>query len=151
MVPSIRRNFDEGGRPDKWEPLSAYTVKIRGNAGPILIRTKRLMQVATQINIWDVTSTNAVIRDLPEEVWYGKVHQEGYESGHPSLMASLIKKYSGDLMAANKEFTKTVGSGIGAPTIPARPFFVFQPEDEAAIDEIFIRWLAERVEQAWPS
>lgn len=150
MVPSIRRNFDEGGRP-AWEPLADDTVERRdGESEPILVRSGSLRRVASQINIWDITTTSAVIRDLPQAVWYGKVHQAGYEG---NSMAALVKKHSGDVVAASAAHTAKITAAIssgtqlaqGAVSIPARPFLVFQDEDDAAINAVFDAWLEERI------
>jgi phage gpG-like protein len=146
MVPSIRRNFDEGGRP-AWEPLSDVTVKIRGTAGPILNRTGTLRSVATQINIWTITRTSAVIRDLPQKAWYGKVHQAG--SG--GSMKALVLKNKGDVGAASREYQYLARQGVGHDEgeVPARPFLMIQPEDDVKIRELFLEWLAMRVGAAF--
>lgn len=159
MVPSIRKNFEEGGRPEAWEPLSDVTLEARsrtGNGEQTLIRTGTLESVATQINIWTVTNTTGMITDLPDKAWYGKVQQGGYGG-----MSSLIKKHSGNIAKASAEHTASLlsalksgtsisGSGSGV-NIPARPFLVYQDEDIDAIHEVFMKWLAERVQRAWPS
>jgi phage gpG-like protein len=154
MVPSIRRNFDEGGRP-AWEPLASSTLAFRefygaGGQAP-LVRTGQLRRVASQINIWDVSTTTAVIRDLPQRVWYGKIQQSGYDGGS---MKALVKKHGGDLGAADAEHSARLEAALAggdaaggrtAASIPARPFIMFQPEDEDAIAEVFIKWLDERI------
>jgi phage gpG-like protein len=162
MVPSIRKNFDVGGRP-AWEPLSDETWIIRSKfgwtGGDILMLTGTLRKVASQMNIWTITQNSATIRDLPQQVWYGKVHQAGYEG---QSMSKLARKLGGDMGAALKEIqnrqkiamaTGTTLSGSGerhSPSIPARPFLVFQPEDEQDIQDVFMEWLEERVNRAWP-
>lgn len=154
MVPSIKKNFQDQGRPS-WDSLSDATIKMRSSAGygagPILNRSGLLARTAAQINIWDITQTNAVIRDLPGKVWYGKVHQGGYEG---TSMKALIKKHGGDIVAANDAHTASLlagqAAGDGKVTIPARPFLVYQVEDEEDIAEVFMVWLAERVALAWP-
>lgn len=155
MVPSIKRNFSEGGRP-AWEPLSEATMSIRawkgvGGSSP-LISSGLLARTASQINIWDVNQTSAVIRDLPDKVWYGKIHQGGYDGGS---MSSLIKKFGGDVGAASAAHTAGLISGASsqrtAAAIPARPFLVYQDEDEDGITQVFIDWLEERIQRAWPS
>lgn len=154
MVPSIRKNFAEQGRPESWTPLSDSTIAMRSyfgyESGPILDRTGLLKRTASQINIWDISETSAVIRDLPDKIWYGKVQQGGYEGGS---MAALVKKHGGDIAAANEAHTQSLLNGtqntIGAASIPARPFLVFQDEDDDKIREVFMVWLAERVELSW--
>lgn len=158
MVPSIRQNFEAGGRPS-WDPLADDTVLLREQAGyngssPILNRTGTLKKVASQINIWDISQTSAVIRDLPEKAWYGKVHQEGYQG---NSMNALIQKHGGDVDAAMEAHTNSlIGSpdlssqSRTSPTIPARPFLVFQDEDLEKIDDVFVLWLGERLDRDWP-
>jgi phage gpG-like protein len=152
MVPSIRTNFAVGGRPP-WEALAESTVEIRGDEGPILVRSGALSKVASQINIWSISQVGATIKDLPQKVWYGKVHQAGY--------AGSDGPTGGDLLERLGE-TSFIGSGLtlselaagasghtGSPAIPARPFIMFQPEDEVAIEAVFARWLEERVARDW--
>lgn len=76
MIPSFRQNFAQGGRP-AWKPLSPVTVKLRGSAGPVLVRSGRLKRTMGQQNIWTVTKEHAVIRRLPQHSWYGHLHQAG--------------------------------------------------------------------------
>lgn len=76
MIPSIRQNFMQEGRPP-WVPLSLTTVKIRGTAHPILQRSRTLIKVATQLNIWKIDRTSAVIDDIDRRVPYAKFHQGG--------------------------------------------------------------------------
>lgn len=76
LIPSFQQNFAQGGRP-AWEPLSEVTVEIRGSSSPILIRSGRLQKTMGQQNIWTVTEEYAVIERLPQQVWYGMIHQAG--------------------------------------------------------------------------
>src|SRR5690348_15723687 len=109
MIPSIRRNFDAGGRP-RWTPLSENTIAARAAAGfgpkPILVRTGLLRRTMGQQNIWTVDREKAYIQDLPDKIWYGKVHQAGatFRAGsgfnlssaeHLRVMAALGRKSSG--------------------------------------------------------
>lgn len=157
MVPSIRRNFDVGGRP-AWEPLAEDTLILRQSFGfggnKILVRSGVLAGVASQINIWDVSMTSAVIRDLPNKAWYGKIHQEGYQG---KSMSSLIQKHGGDIGAAMEAHTQSLlgspdlsGQSRSSPSIPARPFLVFQDDDLQKIDDVFVLWLGERLDADWP-
>lgn len=153
VIPSIRTNFQVGGRP-AWEPWSPATEDIMKKMGKvsrsILVRSGALMRVMGQQNIWTVTPTFAVLADLPPKVWYGKVHQAGYEG---RSMKRLISKHGGDRAAAFEEMVDNLAGGNapgGAPSIPARPFAVLQDEDEDAITEVFINWLGERVDRVWP-
>jgi phage gpG-like protein len=160
MVPSIRKNFQVGGRPG-WEPLSAATIRQRGDAWPILVRSKRLRRGVTTIKVWSITRTAATIRDLPDRIWYGKVHQAG-SSGNAFGGNKWFKPYqkkAAELLGpeadqkeidelAFKIFDRRLIKHGPAPAatadIPARPFAVFQDEDLDDIQEVFADWLEER-------
>jgi phage gpG-like protein len=79
MTVSILENFVSGGRPS-WEPLAPTTLSRRereGTGDMILVQTSSLADVASSESVWSVGKTSATIKDLPEKVWYGKVHQGG--------------------------------------------------------------------------
>jgi phage gpG-like protein len=138
MVPSIRMNFDVGGRP-AWEPLHEFTVKKKkGNAAP-LIRTGALRRVASQINIWTISSESAMITDLPQSVWYGKVHQAGH-----GATGMVTKRIFNPMTKRYTEFEEE-GTEAGSGAIPARPFVVLQEQDVIAIERVFADWLGERI------
>lgn len=120
LAPSFRKNFEAGGRPTKWQPLAEPTVQLRGSAHPVLVRTGLLKQTIQQFNIWTVDRTKAALLDLPQKIWYGKIHQAGYGYGGR-------------------------GGQVRAAGIPARPFVMVQDEDYEAIDRVFDRWFAERM------
>lgn len=90
LAPSFRKNFDVGGRP-RWQPLSSETIEIRQRLNKrgkgILIRTGTLRRVASQLNIWTITTTSAVIKDLPSRIWYGTLQQAGTRSGTANIPA----------------------------------------------------------------
>lgn len=133
VLPSIAMNFREEGRPNKWDELAPYTIKERGGAtGPILDRTGVLKQAAVQFNNWEINQIAAVFRGLPERAAYGGVHQAG-TGGDP---VSVMSMSAAEIIAGAKGHKKVV--------IPARPFIMYQEEDEFAIEEIFAEWLEER-------
>lgn len=159
MGPSFQKNFDAGGRPDPWEPWSDSTIEIRERMGhpsrSILIKTGALRRVMGQLNIWRITRTTAIITDLPGKVWYGAVHQAGYDGGS---MASRIRRHGGDAGAALRSIIddqkQSMRTGVpiksaGTAAIPARPFVMFQDEDEDDVTEIFMEWLSERIARTW--
>lgn len=121
LAPSFRKNFDSEGRPSGWQPLADYTVKVRGATGPILNRSGLLKRTVQQLNIWTLDSTKAAIVGLPSKIWYGRIHQEG--------MVGRQRKGA-------------------APDIPQRRFVMLQDEDYDGIQEVFEKWLAERIERA---
>jgi phage gpG-like protein len=159
MIPSFRQNFQEEGRPP-WEPMSEATEMIReieGSTGPLLDRSGKLKRVAQQQNIWTVTRESASIQDLPQRVWYGKLHQDGSGGMGRRIKAEVKKAASrGERIGpgeaarrANRGLDKDIMSGKargGGATvnIPARPFIVFQEEDMDGVYEVFQKWLEER-------
>jgi phage gpG-like protein len=167
MIPSFRKNFATGGRPP-WDPLAEPTIRKRNfSAWPILVRSGKLSRGVTTLKIWTITPAAATIKDLPDRIWYGKVHQAGYEGDSNMLGGGKwFDKYKNAARrvlgedATDKEVTDlgmkmfdkrmlAHGSPPGAGAdIPARPFAVFQDEDLDDIQEIFADWLIERARRA---
>jgi phage gpG-like protein len=144
MMPSITKNFDAEGRP-AWQPLAAETVKLRAasgySSGPILQRSGALKAAATSFEIWHITDKAASVQDLPDAVWYGKVHQAGSQSNAPLAGERSIL----DIIASAKAHK---GERYGV-TIPQREFIMFQGDDMDAIEETFGLWLEEKVAEHW--
>lgn len=139
MIPSIRANFERGGRPP-WPPLKAFTVERKGHA-TILQDTGALMHTMEQDSIWTITDEYALIKDLPNTVWYGKVHQGGANFGGGRKAKALVNIGTGA-----KSQRRVVGEGGGGGgNIPARPFVVMQKSDQKKIETIFRHWLDERI------
>lgn len=152
MQPSIRRNFRESGRP-KWEPLAPFTLQQKGLAGVSdgdrpLHRTGKLEKGATSFRIWTITDNSATVKSLPDSIWYGVVHQEGYGS-----FGGFMKQAQSN-MGANAPFRDVVrhafelldaarGGSLGHRkiVIPQRRFIMFQDDDLDDIQEIFADWL----------
>jgi phage gpG-like protein len=148
VIPSIRKNFREEGRPDAWEPLAEYTVKVRGNTGPILTRTGQLKRGATQFNIWSISDTSATVKKLPDSVWYGAIHQAG-TGGFAQYMTQaqkeLGKRASGrDIIQRAYELLDSARGGASGHRkvyIPQRQFIMYQEDDIDDIQQIFYDWL----------
>jgi phage gpG-like protein len=125
IIPSIRANFDAGGRPT-WPPYAESTIEFHKDLGEsisssMLVKTGALRRVATTLAIWNIGKEDAVLNALPPSVWYGNIHQGGGRSG----------------------------KGKGGGVIPARPFIMFQDEDGDKIAEVFAKWLDERIARRW--
>lgn len=168
MIPSIRTNFQVNGRPP-WEPLVQDTtvVKHREPKGlgrrPILYRTGKLKSAASSFDIWDVGENSATIRNLPESVWYGNVHQAGMQGagnkpgswfeGYRSRARQLLRKARPsrkdvDDLAWTLFDMATEAEGSrrkGVVNIPQRRFILFQPDDISDIQRIFYEWLDEEI------
>jgi len=146
VIPSIQRNFEAEGRPS-WEPLSEFTLKRRQyegfESGPILHRTGNLQRMMRQQNLWTITKDFAILASLPDKIWYGTIHQGGYEGSGGGVSVGTSKKSLGEIVSE-------AGPGRTVPSIPARPFVALQPDEEDEITDIFINWLEMRVNAAWP-
>jgi phage gpG-like protein len=141
VAPSIAQNFDEEGRPH-WQPLAADTINTRMNAGfgggPILDREGALKSVASSSKIWTIGKDEASIQDLPQEVWYGKVHQGGasFSTGGRGGPLNALRRVAG---------LRAQGGGGGTGVIPERPFLMIQTKDVDEIEDVFVNWVRERV------
>ena len=144
MIPSIRTNFDVGGRP-RWQPLAQGTIDNRGSSEPILIRTGRLKRTATQKNMWyyywsssanSVTAAEFDERQLSKRVPYGIFHQYGAFS-HNDPLSKRIKKSNPDAL---------LGEETANWRLPARMFVTMRPEDQVQVHSIFYQWLVERTD-----
>jgi len=156
LMPSIRKNFDVGGRPEPWEPLAAFTIQQRGyDAWPILVRSGKLRKIASSFQIWSVGVNGAIIEGLPQSVWYGAIHQGGY-GGFGGFMKAAEKELGTG--ATPREVTQLAFEMLsekrGDPkkharsAIPQRRFIIMQDEDVEKIKQIFLDWLGAKVEEA---
>jgi phage gpG-like protein len=143
VIPSIQINFHKHGRPP-WPPLAEETAMQKGHARPLLL-TGALQGTMKQIGIWHIDREKALIPNLPENVWYGVIHQTGADFGGGSSSATI--RIRNPLTGAITE-TKGPAAASGGGSIPARPFAVIQPEDEEKIQEVFSDWLGERIAAA---
>lgn len=151
MEKSIFQNFEAGGRPTPWAPLSDYAVNVRGSSEPILVRSGALRQVASSFEVWTITDNDASIRSLPTNVWYGNLHQGGYGSiegtarrllGVAARSPEAVEVAIGRLMLGARD-----PSQQSKFVIPQREFAMFQEEDIEAIQDIFIEWMERRADQ----
>lgn len=144
IIPSIRKNFDAGGRDPRWVRLSPDTRRQKafyGYSDKPLIRTGALRQQMGYLNIWTIDTEKAFIRDLPASIWYGKVHQAG------ATFRAASSKSTG--VAATTYLGRSLGSGHGETgVIPARPFVVLRRMDEIQIQKIFNDWLGKKIREA---
>jgi len=74
IIPSIRTNFNVGGRP-KWRKLSEPYATYR-LPKPILVQTGNLKAAATSMANWSITRDSAVMTGV-DSVRYAGYHQTG--------------------------------------------------------------------------
>ncbi len=116
LAPSINRNFQVGGRPDKWapvSPISTYRLQKSGEDAPPLWVTGKMKRAASALARFKVRNNELTYGYFPSSLWYAAVHDS----------AKLAK-------AAN---------------IPQRPFALIQADDIDDITRIFMRWYEKMV------
>jgi len=143
MAPSLRQNFFEQGRPDQWQELAeqtVYTKELLGYSATApfpLVRTGKLRTVAGQINLWVIDGIEGTATvELPETVWYGRVHQEGGSSGGIGSIERRRSRLTGQI--------KEIERGVPG-YVPQRIWAIIQDRDIDAIEEVFDKWLEERL------
>lgn len=124
VIPSIKANFAAQGRPP-WKPWAQSTIDFHkmlneSMSTSLLVHTGELRSTMSTEGVWTITKDEAYIADLPQNIWYGKVHQGGYPGGNSN------------------------------GPIPARPFVLLTDDEYKKIDAIFYEWLGVQIEKAWP-
>jgi len=142
-APSMNQNFFAQGRPDQWAELAAQTVSQKEAAGYSaaasrpLIRTQDLMQTAGDWKIWNIDGVEGTaIMELPADVWYGKVHQEGSNEGGIGYVTAFKVRRTGKRVE--------VMHGVQG-FVPQRMWALLQDDDIDKIEEVFDKWMEERL------
>lgn len=137
--PSLRQNFAVMGRPDRWQEVSESTWyrKVQTGFASVasrpLIRSGALQKKAGQINSWNIDGIEGVATfQLSEDVWYGKVHQEG---------SGGIVGY-GLRAGSSKPGSNPIGSH---GYVPQRLWALIQDQDVPRIENVFERWLQQKL------
>lgn len=116
VIPSIRLNFEVGGRTAKgrWEEIAPVTLARRQSGWnyPPLTDTGQMSRAAVAKARFKIAANTMTYGNWPEKRWFGPVHD-------------LVE------LAARAQ-------------IPHRPFAIFQPEDIVQIGEIMMEWVEER-------
>lgn len=78
IIPSIRKNFESGGRPE-WQDLAASTIASRLQQGygiwPPLTKSGALKKKATAFGIWTINRDSAIMQE--PRIKYAGFHQSG--------------------------------------------------------------------------
>ena len=128
---SVQRNFEVGGRPNKWAPLKASTLKKRKSGGGPLVVKGFAAGLLGSIHSETTPSSATVGTDKI----YAAVHQFGAAKGsfgmglagsfgRTGLMGSLERGGGWDLSTQRQ---------LPWGDIPARPFLLLQDEDREDI------------------
>lgn len=154
VVPAIKRNFDEQGRP-RWQALSKATVYdrlIKGYPrGPILDRSGRLKREAVKLNVWEYKANTLRFRGnyFTQKVPYAQFQQFGAR-----LSTGGVRKTHHlftEVGAPKGRFIETTKRQITEPKhiLPARPFIGLTVDEEAEIFGIFTAYVVEKVNEHW--
>jgi len=144
VIPSITMNFHKHGRP-RWPELSPDTIAKKGHARPLLL-TGDLQKTMKLFSIWHVDREKALLANLPNNVWYGVVHQAGYGGRAQSIR--VVNIGTGAAGQTGATFGNPLNFSEETGAIPARPFVLLQTQDEVAITQVFEEWLEERITRA---
>lgn len=137
---SIVRNFEKGGRPSKWAPLSPATLARRKGRAKILM--DRGMGGGLAGSIHDRADRDSVT--VGTNKIYAAVHQFGAKKGAFGAVEANIKAHMRKITKIFGRPVKPRKVAVRAHTkkmklpwgdIPARPFVMVQPEDWDEIRE----------------
>lgn len=112
MIDSLTKNFESGGRPQRWKPLSPVTIEMKGSSG-ILQDSGALKNSVNAQN----TEREALSLKLFAGESHGAFHQ--YADEDPG-----------------SQFGMTNRKGM-----PMRPFMMFQDEDIDEIEDILGKYI----------
>ena len=127
-VKSVKKNFEVGGRPVKWNP----SVKSKKNAGTkTLVISGAMSEITSELG-----STNSgieiTLRPGTNARAYSRIqHEGGTINRKPRLLRFKSHKSGRTVFAKNshKRITKQTMSKPYSITIPPRPYLLIPPED----------------------
>lgn len=135
VAQSVRKNFDEGGRP-AW-PLSG---RVKKHGGKTLIKRGQAGGLLGSIH-WKAYADRA---EVSASKVYAAVHQFGF-SGTVNIPSHSRKVKTRDIGKGKKQTLSGVGfvkAHSRKMNIPARPFLMVQNEDWGRIKQAIGDWLA---------
>ena len=120
-VSSIQKNFEQGGRPAKWE-------KSKKRKGKTLIKSGNMMKVTAMV---DEGAAAVIITSNPLAQAYSRIQNEGGTIQIKAGTKKLRKKNGKSVFAGreHKRGVKEVTAKAHQIKIPARPYLVIPPED----------------------
>lgn len=120
MRSSVVRNFEVGGRPQRWAPLKPGTLARRKSSGGPLVVSGMGGGLMGSVSAWSGRIRARVFTDKI----YGAIHQFGAAKGQFGRIMSILPG------GGSRSMNVPWGS------IPARPFMVLQEEDATEIREV---------------
>ena len=131
VVKSVKRNFREGGRPDKWTPSN----KTKGKT---LIGTGAL-QRSIHYKV-DDDESGVTIMTGPQK--YAAIHQFGGTTSAHTIMAKNRKALQFNVGGVTIYRKKVNHPGS---KIPARPYMLLQDEDIENIKTVMLEYLKDPI------
>jgi len=132
-VKSIRRNFEQEGRP-KWDPSKK---KRRDTGLKTLTDSGNMSKIQAQTNQTN-GGVEIVLLPGPASAAYARIQHEGGTINMPARQLRFRKDKSGNTRFAkntHKRVTKETMSKPYSVTIPARPYLIIPEEDYPGILE----------------
>lgn len=143
VLSSIQRNFEAGGRPRKWKPLSPVTIAQRQREGKwpgqILVRQGVAGGLMGGLN-YRPHKDRVEVSDNKE---YAALHQFGARKGQFGTVDARVRAHLRRLKSGKtvKVRAHTRQTALPWGDIPARPFLMVQDEDWEAIREAMADFL----------
>ena len=140
MHHAVEENFAHEGRPDKWKPLAAGTIRQRRAKGTW---PGRILQARGRLaaSIQEKSDNDSVA--VGTNVKYARIHQFGGEIKHGArehvLHFGKDKRFA---RPSKAKYGMKASSGAHTTTMPARPFLHLEPTDLRRIMDAAKRYLA---------
>ncbi|MCL2064040.1 MAG: phage virion morphogenesis protein [Candidatus Cloacimonetes bacterium] len=135
IVNSVKKNFIEGGRPEKWKPSKRAMQMIKGKTGKTLV-DKGILRNSIKYNI-----TNKTIK-IGTNVFYARIHNEGGKHTFTQNVRShlrTITKAWGKSISPKKIDVRSHQRTLTVD-MPQRRFLLIQDDDKAFIKKKMIEY-----------
>lgn len=145
MVTSVDKNFEEQGRPIKWESLKPMTIAMRRDKDKSKIKILQDSGILRGSIAYKITEDGTGVA-VGTNKKYGEVHQFGGTSRIPArTIVPKTAKVLRFVIDGKVVFAKRVKQKARTAIIPRRPFLLFQDEDISNIRDIFIEDLENEI------
>jgi phage gpG-like protein len=108
-----------------------------------------MRRTISQLNVWSITRTSALLNNVPEKIWYANLQQAGYGGKGAKKAKTSGRKLRRKGGRAGLFTFENPGGQRRTAAIPARPFVMLQDEDTTDIQKVFSKWLDERIAATW--
>jgi len=146
---SIKQNFREGGRPDRW----TQSRRAKREGGQTLIDTGRLMKDSSMPQVQGKTIVLGSTLKYAAAMHFGinedqtvKAHTRRVASRNTFTRIEAVSKKTGKTYkkrVIGSEGITFVGEFKRHMLIPARPIYILPDNDQARAGRIFERWMSQ--------